>query len=169
MARIIAAPAVSDVSTQEISLFLAGGITACEDWQDKICGQLRDIAGLVVFNPRREDYTGDVAGQILWEWQHLRAVDAISFWFAAETVQPITLFELGRWTAEALPLGTRVTKNADERQRRRKRVFVGVHEEYSRKLDIEIQLRYQCPDLEIVHSIPALVEQIRSWAADCQK
>jgi hypothetical protein len=168
MARILVAPAVSAVSAQETSLFLAGGITACEDWQHEICGQLRDIAGLVVFNPRREDYTGDVAGQIRWEWQHLRDAHAISFWFAAETVQPITLFELGRWTAEALPSGARATENDVERQRCRKTVFVGVHEEYSRRLDIEIQLRYQCPDLEIVQSIPALVEQIRNWAVDCR-
>ena len=158
MARILAAPAESAVSAEETSLFLAGGISGCGDWQRDVCSQLADVPRLVVFNPRREDYADDAAGQILWEWQRLRAAHAISFWFAAETVQPITLFELGRWTADALPPGVG-----------RKRIFVGVHEGYPRKMDVEIQLRYQCPDLEIVHSLPALVGQIRQWFADRQR
>jgi hypothetical protein len=160
MARIISAPTETTVSDDETSLFLAGGITGCVDWQHDICEELRSIGQLVVFNPRRENYTDDAAGQILWEWQHLKIANAISFWFAAETVQPITLFELGRWTADASSFGI-----SNERILVQKKLFVGVHEEYARRLDIEIQLRYQCPDLEIVRSIPALVGQIKCWIA----
>jgi hypothetical protein len=166
MARIIAAPAETRVTDDETSLFLAGGITNCIDWQDEICEQLRNIDRLVILNPRRENYTDDAAGQILWEWQHLRTANAISFWFSAETVQPITLFELGRWTADiASPIGN----SADEpgkSSRGRKQIFVGAHERYSRRLDVEIQLRFQCPDLEIVGSISALASQSKSWMAD---
>jgi hypothetical protein len=35
--------------------------------------------------------------QIAWEYHHLKQAEAIMFWFCKETIQPIVLFELGKW------------------------------------------------------------------------
>ncbi|WP_443041424.1 nucleoside 2-deoxyribosyltransferase domain-containing protein [Streptomyces sp. B21-083] len=37
--------------------------------------------------------------QTAWEYEHLRIADVILFWFRAEAVQPIALYELGAHAA----------------------------------------------------------------------
>jgi hypothetical protein len=105
-------------------VFLAGGITGCRDWQGDIARVFAPFK-MVVMNPRREtfDVTDPNASeaQITWEFNHLIAADLIMFWFSHETVQPITLFELGSWLHSDKPL------------------VVGVDPRYSRAADVRIQ------------------------------
>jgi len=79
----------------EASLFLAGGISGCPDWQKEIIEKLKDLP-LVLFNPRRASFPiedKDAArAQIEWEHIHLRKASAISFWFPCETLNPIVLY-----------------------------------------------------------------------------
>lgn len=110
------------------SIFLAGGITKCRNWQQDAITYFSDT-NLTIFNPRRDDF--DVTNkdmereQITWEYNKLRFVSLIVFWFSNETVQPITLFELG---------------SALERQKSGKqKVYVGVDPQYVRKNDVIIQ------------------------------
>ena len=133
------------------SLFLAGGITGSLDWQAVVCQQLADTA-LVLLNPRRAAFPiHDPAAaeqQISWEYRHLRHATAVLFWFPAETLCPITLYELGAWSMTTKPL------------------LVGVHPAYQRRQDVIIQSRLARPALQVVTSLEALIAQARRFA-DC--
>jgi hypothetical protein len=134
------------------SVFLAGGITNCPDWQSEMCGLLSSVP-LTLFNPRRKsfDVTDPLASerQIAWEYIHLRRADAVSFWFPSETLCPIVLFELGA----QLAIGGRP-------------IFIGVHPGYQRRADVLIQTRLSRPDIVVVDSLHVLASQVSAWAAD---
>lgn len=133
---------------KERSLFLAGGITGGPDWQAELTDLLKD-EDIVLLNPRRANFPIDnqnaAKEQIEWEHWHLRKADAVSFWFPKETVCPITLYELG----------VQVMKN--------KPLFIGVHPEYARRQDVEIQTRLERPEIEIVYDLNSLSKQIKWW------
>jgi len=87
---------------KKISIFMAGGISGCSDWQTDLKEKLHSrISRLVLINPRRHNFNSKdeslTRGQITWEFQHLRLASAILFWFPKETLCPITLYELGCW------------------------------------------------------------------------
>ncbi len=128
LGRYIVCPEVYRPDVKRTAIFLAGGITGCPDWQEQIKQTpLYRQWRVDLLNPRRPSF--DVSNpaatqeQIEWEFNHLRAADAILFWFCAEQVQPIALFELGRWSMTTKPL------------------FVGVNPNYPRKVDVYEQLK----------------------------
>lgn len=133
----------------ETSLFLAGGITGCPDWQKGMIDTLKDTP-LVLFNPRRASFPieeqGEARAQIEWEYTHLRKATAISFWFPCETLNPIVLYELGAWSMTNKPL------------------FVGVHPAYQRREDVAIQTALARPDVHVVTNLEALAQEIVAWA-----
>jgi len=132
---------------KQFVLFLAGGITGCPDWQQRMVKLLNDT-DYVLLNPRRADFPihdPDAANeQIIWEYDCLRKADVIQFWFAKETIQPIVLYELGAWAASNKP------------------IFVGIHPEYSRRQDVEIQIKLARPSVKIVYSLRELSQQIKA-------
>ena len=91
------------VDLKTISLFLAGGITGCPDWQQQMRLLLRGT-NLCLLNPRRENFPiNDPSAsykQIKWEWIKFKESKLILFWFARGSVNPIVLFEYGRWIAK---------------------------------------------------------------------
>jgi len=125
------------------SVFLAGGISNCPNWQAVVVEQLKHTP-LTLFNPRRKNFPihdpTAAAVQIQWEYDHLRQADAIAFWFPCETLCPIVLYELGAWSMTDKPL------------------FVGVHPQYQRRQDIQLQTALVRPDVEIVDSLVALAD-----------
>ena len=127
------------------AIFLAGGISNCPDWQQEMRYLLRDT-DLVLLNPRRADFPIDdpsaADAQITWEHNNLRKADAILFWFPCETLCPIVLYELGAWSMTTKPL------------------FVGVHSNYARYQDVEIQTRLVRPDVQICHSLVDLARMV---------
>ena len=81
-----------------------------------------------------------------WEYRHLQRADVVMYWFPASaepTVQPIALFELGAVTVEACH-GMR-------------RLVVGADGHYTRRPDVELQLRLRCPELVVHGSLPDTV------------
>ena len=130
------------------SVFLAGGITRCPDWQQEMRRILADF-DLVVLNPRRKNFPihdpGAAEEQIAWEYTHLRAADAILFWFPCETICPIVLYELGAWSMTNKP------------------IFVGVHPDYKRRQDVEIQTRLVRPEVEVVFTLQDLALRVATW------
>jgi len=135
-------------------LFLAGGITGCYDWQAEALGYLLDkdnSSDGTIFNPRRSDFditdVNAAEEQITWEFLHLANSDAILFWFAKETIQPIVLFELGRWSVSALNTP----------------IFVGVHPEYPRRQDVEIQMKLAKPKLPIFYDLKETCDAVLNW------
>jgi len=132
----------------ETSVFLAGGITGCPDWQADMVEFLSDT-DLVLFNPRRANFPihdpSAAQFQIEWEHDHLRKADVILFWFPRETLCPIVLYELGAWSMTT------------------KTIFVGVHPEYKRRQDVEIQTRLARPDVGgVYYSVQDIARQIKT-------
>lgn len=147
MITYIESPATSiDNSSGRKSLFLAGGITGCPDWQQEM-RKLLELTDLVLLNPRRKNFPIEKKGaafdQICWEYAALKFADSISFWFPQETICPIVLYELGAWSMTKKP------------------IFVGVHPEYARRQDVNMQTRLSRPEVEIVDSLSALASQIK--------
>lgn len=127
------------------SVFLAGGITGCENWQSKVVELMRREQ-LTILNPRRKNFPVDdpkaAPQQIYWEYLMMKQADTILFWFPKETLCPITLYELGTWT------------------RTNKPIFIGVDPDYKRKIDVEIQTRLvKGNDFEIFDSMERLVRE----------
>lgn len=129
------------------TIFLAGGITDCPNWQNEITTLLVEKnrsfnTTLTIFNPRRKSFSIDDSNiaetQIQWEYEHLRKAEYILFWFPSETLCPIVLYELGFW----------ITSN--------KKIFIGIDPAYSRKQDVEIQTRLIRPAMYFDYSLPDL-------------
>lgn len=121
------------------TVFLGGGITGCPPWQSVAVTLLP--AGVVAFNPRQQNWRIDdpsaSAAQIAWEVRRLRA-RVVLFWFCAETIQPITWYELGKTAASRRPLA------------------VGCDPAYPRRLDVVLQLRHARPEVVVRDSLPAV-------------
>ena len=147
--KIIESPnpnfALNDGST---SLFLAGGISNCPDWQTEILTLLR--GNLTIYNPRRKDFPihnkSAAAFQIEWEHERLEQSHAILFWFARGSLNPIVLYELGRWGNSGC-----------------KKIFIGCDPEYTRTQDVKIQTQLSKPDVEVVDSLEKLANQVNKY------
>lgn len=130
-------------------VFLAGGISGCENWQDYIINKLQiqdKEQNYLLINPRRQ---GDLApngemaeAQIIWEAEAMTLVDTMAFWFPKETLCPITLFEYG------LSIG------------RKQDIILGVHLEYQRRFDLEIQTQHYRPRIKPVYSLDDFAQRI---------
>jgi Nucleoside 2-deoxyribosyltransferase like len=142
------------ISSIDLTLFLAGGITNCENWQTEMVGRLSDT-NLTLLNPRRSVWPKNDPDaelkQIKWEHRHLLRAGAILFWFPPQTVCPITLYELGAWVF------------------RPKKLFIGCDPKYSRKNDVAIQTSLERPLQKVVDSMEALAVQVKEWAARMEK
>lgn len=150
MGKIITAPdELPGLCSSELNIFLAGGITGCPDWQTPTAKRLAAAthADTNIMTPRRP-YDMDMRDpklshqQIYWEHQALIASDIILFWFPAEGLCMITLFELGK-----------------ELGRNEKDIYVGVHPDYARKLDVEIQSRLEGVRT-IYYDLDAMIEAV---------
>jgi hypothetical protein len=143
-----------------ISCFLAGGITGCPNWQDKVVKGLEDT-NLMIFNPRRKNFPmGDPeAGkeQILWENEYLNKAHIFSIWFCAEQIQPICLYELGKYT------------ELFKRENRLDCISVGIDPNYPRRLDVKEQLRYTAPNIKLHYSLEEHIDSIRNIYHKIQK
>lgn len=143
--KVVESPNTYSPNRETHSLYLAGGITGCPDWQQEIIHLLAHT-DLVIFNPRRRHFPIDdpsaAEEQIRWEHHHLRLASDILFWFPCETLCPIALYELGAWSMTDKP------------------IYVGVHPKYRRRQDIDIQTELTRPQVEIVHSLQELAGQV---------
>lgn len=128
------------------SVFLAGGITNCPDWQSVLVDMLSD-ADITIFNPRRKHFNMhpfETTRQINWEYQKLREAKLVSFWFSRGSLNPIVLFELGAALERDVP------------------IVIGIDEGYERSQDVIVQTLLRRPELEIVMSLQHLHKMIRS-------
>lgn len=136
-------------------VFLAGGITACPDWQVEMRMHLEAMdLNAVVMNPRRANFPIDdpnaAEAQIYWEFKALEQADIISFWFPKATLCPITLFELGKHLLiDPAPL-------------------IGMEPGYAREQDVVIQTRLELGnDFEFVDTVEDLASQIGTRVEEC--
>ncbi|MFN6487943.1 MULTISPECIES: nucleoside 2-deoxyribosyltransferase domain-containing protein [unclassified Nostoc] len=149
MNKYIESPEEFDGKNQAI--FCAGGISNCPDWQTEILQLLKPLSWTIL-NPRRANFPikdpNASRKQIEWEHKHLRLAQAILFWFPQESICPIVLYELGAWSMTNKP------------------IFVGIHPQYSRRQDVEIQTSLVRPDINIVYSLEELASQVMLYTAN---
>ena len=130
----------------ERSVFLAGGINGAPDWQQKYREYFADT-DIILVNPRRKAPKWDEPEgqrQVSWEFEHLRKVTTISFWFPAEAVCATSLLELGS-------AAVRVSNP----------VFVGVHPLYWKRQGVAYQLKLARPEVRVVSTLEDLANQVR--------
>lgn len=149
----------------ETSLFLAGGITGCNNWQNDAAERLHYKApNLVLLNPRRENFPIDDPSaseeQIRWEHKHLRLATAILFWFPEETLCPITLFEYGRWLA-----ATNLFTHNHPIMMIPKKLFVGCSYNYQRRSDVIIQTSLERPTQVVHNTLYDVLKEVEKWNA----
>ena len=136
---------------EEATLFLAGGITGCPNWQAEAKKYFRkELAGqnIGILNPCREKFPMDDPNvayeQIAWEHRALMRATHILFWFPKETLCPITLFELGRHSFRLhVP------------------IFVGCEPEYARRQDVEVQMQLVRPGFYIHKALFTLFYDVK--------
>jgi hypothetical protein len=135
-----------EIMRRKRSVFLAGGISECPDWQSEMVELLKGT-DIILFNPRRRNFPIDdpnaAEEQINWEDHYLFHADSILYWFCEETLQPIVMNEHGQYARTLKP------------------IFVGIHPNYQRRLDIE--LRTKRPDVKIVYNLQDLAEQVIAY------
>jgi len=134
----------------ELSIFLAGGITNCPDWQKDMIALLETSKlccdEFVIFNPRYKLFDPlvfSLLDQVRWEFKHLCDATIILFWFPKESVCPIALFELGKWLSHL-----------------DKPIFIGAEKGYPRMEDLHCQVYLERPELKIVTSLEELANQV---------
>jgi hypothetical protein len=112
MTQIIKAPQQYE-RENEITVFLGGSIDmgAAENWQDKLSYDLWNYADedLILLNPRRDDWDSSWVQdptqgtkfyeQVEWELIQQEKADLIVYYFTADSKAPITLLELGLFSA----------------------------------------------------------------------
>lgn len=101
--REVKGPAPPKLQTR---VFLAGSIDMglAEQWQERVEQAMSNVSGLVILNPRRDDWDPSwtqradnrkFAEQVEWELDMLDAADIVVMYLAAGTKSPISLLELG--------------------------------------------------------------------------
>lgn len=151
--KIITAPEKYEYSPDDIKVFLAGGITNCVNWQQKVIDGISDrdlYRRIALFNPRRENFPINdktaAYDQIKWEFNAIEKCDIFSMYFAAgESDQPICMYELGR---NILRMQMRFPTDWQDR------IIITIEEGYKRKNDVVIQTRLATNDEMISGSYP---------------
>jgi len=143
------------------TVFLAGGITKCPDWQQTVIDKLADVDDGVLLNPRRPNFPINDPNasreQITWEFNALARAHVFAMWFSnSDSDQPICMYELGRH------LAIRELTNDMEH------VLIGVEPGYRRLRDVYIQVGLVCPKLagQIVDNLDDHAENIRRAVSD---
>ena len=152
--KVITAPEIYNQKENEISVFLAGGITNCDNWQQDIIRYIKRFRpddmdnDLIIYNPHRDNFpiNDPLAAdeQICWEFKNLSKMDIFSMYFCkGESDQPICMYELGRYISQMqirFPIDWQ------------KRIIISVEDEYKRKNDVLIQCELSCGKQIKVHT-----------------
>ena len=105
--EVITAPTFPTEVDNSISVFLAGGITKCRNWQEDVIDYIegnefttKKKIDLRIYNPRRSIFNildKDASkAQIEWEYRMIEKADIFSMYFCnSESDQPICMYELG--------------------------------------------------------------------------
>lgn len=140
---VVTAPMIYDARINYTTIFLAGGISKCWEWQRACLDEIERLSkekkvntdNMIVYNPRRSCFKPDakvheINEQVKWEYHYLESCDVFSIYFCeSESTQPICMYELGRNVAIK-------QQNKDSTDL----VVVSAERSYSRYLDVALQL-----------------------------
>jgi len=134
--KVITAPEYYVPTREEITIFLAGGITDCENWQKEVIDYLKSLPEentdkLVIFNPRRDKWpkssdTEEIRRQINWEADYIRHADIFSMYFTNTEKSDLQFcfYVLGRYAGV-------YSRGKD---------IISYQEGFKRALDVEFQM-----------------------------
>jgi hypothetical protein len=135
---------ITESHLANISMFLGGSIEQgkAENWQERVINSLQDLRSFVILNPRRKNWDSSwdndptnpqFREQVEWELLGQEEADILLYYFAANTMSPITLLELG------LAINTYNNRNY-------RKIIVYVDPEYQRFGNVVITCeRYNVP------------------------
>ena len=146
-----------------VGVFLAGTIEMgnSPDWQARAVRRLQDL-DVSIYNPRRvvapdEDL---IAAQITWELNSIAKCQFIFMHFAANTVSPISLYELG------------LLQGNHRIGQKRKSIVVACDPLYSRVKNVKVTLthpHFKNQDIHFTHSFErGLIEMRKQINASLQ-
>jgi hypothetical protein len=152
MIKVVTAPDYNHYEGK--SIFLAGGITSCPEWQNELVDMLRKMnlgkEQVVLYNPRRKNFPihdpNASNEQITWEFRKLQSSDMIIFWFCRGSINPIVLYELGQWG------NSRISP-----------IAIGIDPLYERKQDVIIQTKLARPNIEIKFTMLEIAKEIQKF------
>jgi hypothetical protein len=142
--------APNEYQGDSFSVFLAGSISDCANWQSRLVKRLSDI-DVTILNPRRQEFPAgnrtEERRQIEWERRYLARANLVVFWFTPPTLCPIALFELGACCESGIPL------------------VVGSDPNYGLKFDVSVHVSLRRPDVKVLDNLDDLAGAIRTHAA----
>lgn len=145
MAITIIAP--ESLDEKGFKVYLAGAIDMGKavDWQAQVIEALSDVSNLVLFNPRRKQFTPDTMDeQIKWELEAMARADLIMMWFPAEALAPIALFETGLYMNSG-------------------KLLIGAEQGFYRRRNLELTCRYY--DIPLFARLDQLIAECWAEAA----
>jgi nucleoside 2-deoxyribosyltransferase-like protein len=155
--KVVYAPNYHFPITHEKTLYLAGGVAGCLDWQADVIKALEKTS-LTIFNPRRQTLLANmpelVQAQREWEFGNLSTARSVLFWFPKESLCPSTNYELGACLEAAF---TRKNKGQPFQP-----LFIGVHPDHSRYADILSILMLHPFKPTVSDSVKGLVQQVKN-------
>lgn len=109
--RVITPPSFEVVNPYRITLFLAGSIemNKAEEWQKLLINKIvKEVSNkkIDIYNPRRENWDISIKQsiedpafyqQVRWELDYLENAKYRVFYFAPDTLSPISLLEYGKF------------------------------------------------------------------------
>ena len=148
MARIFVPPAWPDYTlglSQRQCVFLAGTIEMgnSPDWQADVIKAIQNY-NVIVFNPRRvlpPDGEDEITKQINWELEGLDVSKTVYLHFCANTISPISLYELG--LLQSRGNNTRIIIYCDKEYTRRLNVLTTTNHQAWRSPHIEVYDNYE--------------------------
>lgn len=128
----------------QTSFYLAGGCAT--EWRQYLMDRMTsdEFYNAVIIDPVSSTY--DPKKNTEWEFNTMRRSDCIVFWFAAETLQPISLFELGTVCRDHL-----------------KPMIVGIHPQYEKVDTLITQLKLFRPDVRIVFDLNHVLSEMEQF------
>lgn len=162
--RVITAPEKIERNINDIMRFLAGGITGCHNWQKRVIDYLKkkeekglDLSGLVLLNPRRDNFPiGNIEAaeeQITWEFNVIDMSFIFSIYFCGgESDQPICMYELGKVLGRRFALFRIPDLYNISDEYALNSVIVDVENGYKREQDVVIQTKLMTKSGTIVNT-----------------
>lgn len=129
------------------TVFLAGGIVGCPDWQNQVMQGLSDLR-ILFFNPRHDKDGKDIhfnSKVDQWVENWIIRTGLVAFWFCKETTQHKWIFQLGRMSDKVKP------------------IIVGLHPDYKFAQDIQNLFILSRVRARLVYNIEDLIDKIRQF------
>lgn len=129
------------------SVFLGGGAGG-RDWRRTLIGLISDTTWVLLDPLTPPDFGDDgdaLRRRTEWEFEHLGRATVKLFWFPADTPCMLSLFELGAWAKEDVPL------------------VLGIEPGYQKRDELLLQMQLERPQLAIASTLHELAAHLKRY------